>query len=156
MILEYAQLLCTAHRVLDGTEMPIVKNGRNVKSWKLNDERNDILYVATHINHPSAIWVRESNNNYNWLYSLFLELCKEYEYRYGKVHKCFTMLASTLKTLPINIAVGYFTPPTPAMPDEYKIGKSVQDYYHAYYNGAKRDIANWKKRDVPVWFKLAA
>ena len=35
MILESAQMLCTAKRVLDGTEyMAKTKNGRNIKRWK--------------------------------------------------------------------------------------------------------------------------
>ena len=62
MILEYAQLLSTAHRVLDGNE------------WA--DHVG--LYKATHKNHPSAIWARESAGNYFWLNKLFQELCKEY------------------------------------------------------------------------------
>lgn len=96
MILEYAQLLCTAHRVLDGKEVveqKYVKGSlparyRNVKRWKLTDERNDLLYSATHINHPSAVWARQNVENYKWLQSLLVALCKEYTYRYGKVHKC--------------------------------------------------------------------
>ena len=60
MILETAQLLSTAHRVLDGhlTEQQVSINGvhKKVKLWKLdNSWRDDTLYKATHINHPSAI-----------------------------------------------------------------------------------------------------
>ena len=88
MIIEYAQLMSTAHRVLDG-EMyyGLTKNGRKIKRWKLNSNMEDILYKASHINHPSAIWARQSNNNYNWLYCLFTALCDEYTHRYGKVHE---------------------------------------------------------------------
>jgi hypothetical protein len=60
MILEYCQLLSTAHRIIDGTEtMAKSKTGRNVKRWVLDDERESLLYSATHINHPSAVWCRE-------------------------------------------------------------------------------------------------
>ena len=40
MVTEYAQLLSTAHRVLDG-EMYYGKtiNGRNIKRWRLSDKR---------------------------------------------------------------------------------------------------------------------
>ena len=48
MILEYAQLLSTAHRVLDGDQ--------NADSQG--------FYKATHKNHPSAVWVRESWAHY--------------------------------------------------------------------------------------------
>jgi len=45
MILEYAQLLSTAHRVLDGEEHIYLKNGRKKRVWDLIDERQPILYM---------------------------------------------------------------------------------------------------------------
>ena len=57
MIIEYAQLMSTAHRVIDGTEYTdMTANGRRIKRWRLDDDRESILYKASHINHPSAIW----------------------------------------------------------------------------------------------------
>lgn len=150
MILESAQLLSTAHRVLDGVEtIQLSGSGRRVKRWILPDDGRSILYEATHINHPSAVWVRQSRANYNWLVSLFEELCKEYTYRYGKHHKCESML-NLLTYGPRNISVTKpFTEPTPAMPEQYKVpGNSVQSY-HNYYNGEKQRMFSWKKRDVP-------
>ena len=49
MILESAQLLCTAHRVLDGTPYlgSSVSEKRNVARWKLPDERENILRNVT-------------------------------------------------------------------------------------------------------------
>jgi len=91
MILEYAQLLSTAHRVLDGTlSVGLSETGRKQTRYVLPDNRESKLYVATHINHPSAIWVRKSYANYVWLSKLLTELCREYTYRYGKVHKVQT------------------------------------------------------------------
>ena len=153
MILESAQLLSTAHRVLDG-KLFIGKTdtGRNIKRWILPDERDKILYSATHINHPSAIWCRQNKSNYNWLYNLLVELCKEYTYRYDKIHKCESIgLVKALKTPPVSIPKGSFTEPTPAMPDEYKVpGNSIQSY-HNYYIGAKSHMFSWKKRRPPEW-----
>ena len=60
MILESAQLLSTAHLLIDGDE--------------LADERG--LYKATHKNHPSSKWVRDSSENYEWLWNLFDQLLK--------------------------------------------------------------------------------
>ena len=61
MPIEYAQLMSTAHRILDGDMYwDRTANNRRIKRWRLNDAREDILYKASHINHPSAIWVRES------------------------------------------------------------------------------------------------
>ena len=63
MILEYSQLLSTAHRVLDGVEYIDNSSGRKIKRWKLNwSAFEDTLYKATHINHPSAVWCRQILN----------------------------------------------------------------------------------------------
>ena len=44
MILEYAQLLSTAHRVCDGTILDTFsKTGRRKKVWALADNRDTIL-----------------------------------------------------------------------------------------------------------------
>ena len=48
MILEYAQLLSTAHRVLDGTVViGNSKTGRKQVRYVLSDNRESILYSAT-------------------------------------------------------------------------------------------------------------
>ena len=87
MPIEYAQLMSTAHRLLDG-EMYLGKTaiGRNIKRWRLHDEREDILYKASHINHPSAVWVRESIENYFQMYKLYMAVLAEFTNRYGKIH----------------------------------------------------------------------
>ena len=69
MILEYAQLLSTGHRVLDGEEFIDDSGKRKVKRWKLDNELDNILYKATHSKHPSAIWCRETSENYKLLYN---------------------------------------------------------------------------------------
>jgi hypothetical protein len=151
MILETAQLLSTAHRILDGTEYTDkTKTGRNVKRWRLPDDREQHLYSATHINHPSAVWCRASNNNYNWLYCHFLGLLAEYTYRYGKHHKCEAMTEWLMRP-PQSIAIGYLTPVTPAMPDEYKVPHDSVSSYRNYYRVAKARMHKWTKREVPEW-----
>jgi hypothetical protein len=152
MILEYAQLLSTAHRMLDGKEYIDASSGRRIKRWRLeHDQMENMLYKASHINHPSAIWARQSNNNYNWLMCLFQELLQEYTYRYGKIHAT-DRLVYWLRQPPKNIPVGYLTQPTPAMPDEYKVtGDSLQSYRN-YYIGAKKTMAKWKNRPIPEWW----
>lgn len=154
MILEYCQLLCTAHRYLDGVETAAKsKTGRNVKRWKLGDDRDTILYSATHINHPSAVWCRQSAANYSWLHELLQSLCNEYTYRYGKIHKCERDgLVAQLARLPDTISSQPFTQPTPAMPDEVKIsGDSIKSYRNYYINN-KTHLASWKKRNTPEWY----
>jgi hypothetical protein len=154
MILEYAQLLSTTHRVLDGTLVDgYSKTGRKQKRYVLSDSRDSILYSATHVNHPSAIWVRQSYENYVWLYQLFTELLKEYTYRYRKFHAC-EKLVDTLYTPPTHIPKGIgFSEPTPAMPDDYKVpGNSIQSYKN-YYLGDKSHMFSWKNRETPSWIR---
>ena len=131
MILEYAQLLSCAHRVL---ESPIA----------------DQVYAQTHVNHPCSIWVRESAGNYQWLFTLFNALCREYTYRYGKVHKTEKKLGQLLASPPPCLADLGLTPFPQAMPDEYK-RRDVVNAYRDYYMGEKSELLNWKNRDVPFW-----
>jgi hypothetical protein len=149
MILETAQLLCTAHRVLDGRPYIDDSGKRKVKRYALSGDREGI-YSATHINHPSAVWARASNNNYTWLYCHFMALLKEYTYRYGRVHKCVG-LTQLLRYPPDNIPVGYLTQVTPTMPEQYIVkGNSVESYRN-YYREAKKDLHKWTKRTPPTW-----
>lgn len=161
MILEYAQLLSTAHRLLDGNQIVEKRyvNGslparwRNVKKWKLDDERDEILYSATHSNHPSAIWARASSCNYEWLYKLFCATCDEYTYRYGKTHLTDSKLRNILKKHPKKIAKCVsWVGPTPAMPDECKVNGDHLLSYHKYYIDKKADMAKWTNREPPQWF----
>jgi len=154
MIIEYAQLMSTAHRVLDGElYYGLTKNGRKIKRWKLNSNMEDILYKASHINHPSAIWARSSNNNYNWLYCLFTALCDEYTHRYGKVHETDRKLRDVLKTPPMNIEVGYKTQPPQAMPDDVKVKGDSILAYKKYYIKYKNSFNIYTRRDIPTWLR---
>jgi hypothetical protein len=153
MILEYAQLLSTAHRVLDGIQVVgVSKSGRKQTRYEIYDNRDSILYSSTHVNHPSAIWVRQSYENYDWLYQLFVAVLKEYTYRYGRIHAT-ARLVDALNTPPAHIPKGVgFTEPTPAMPEEFRVkNNSIQSYIN-YYVGAKKHLANWKKRTIPSWY----
>lgn len=148
MILESAQLLSTAHRYLDGVET----TGPNTRGrvWHLPDIREQIMYKATHINHPSCVWARHSINNYSWLFALFCDLMDEYTHRYGKHHKCESMKLALSKR-PNNLTKVEWTEPTPAMPDEYKVpGNSVKSYRN-YYLGEKTRMFSWKNREKPDW-----
>jgi hypothetical protein len=153
MILESAQLLCTAHRMLDGECIIVLsKSGRKQKKWTLADTEMDaLLYTATHVNHPSAQWARHSQENYMWLYTLFTALLDEYRHRYGKVHAC-SKLVVPLSQSPVNIDKGLsFEAPWLAMPDEYKVSGDAIASYRNYYIGAKTHLFKWKNRPVPEW-----
>ena len=143
MILEYAQMLSVAHRVLDGYQKP----------WTLSDEREAVLYRVTHQNHPTSVWVRENNENYAWTVTLLHYLLAEYTLRYGKVHKVQRDgLDVILTTPPTNINKGAFTEPPQAMPEEFRVtGDSIQAYRNYYLNDKVR-FAQWSVRPEPHWW----
>ena len=158
MIIEYAQLLSTAHRILDGNMyLDKTANGRNIKRWKLDDHRESILYKASHINHPSGVWVRQSLDHYQWLWNLAMDLCKEYTHRYGgekgKSHKTSLViqnLSFAPNTIPRN---GLFSEPPQAMPADAKIPGDSVAAYRNYYKLYKTRFATWKNREIPEWYK---
>ena len=157
MILEYAQLLSTAHRILDGKESVVLSaSGRKKKVWQLPDERDSILYSCTHANHPSAIWARKTKVNYDYLYALFVATCDEYTHRYGKVHLTDKKLREALQQFPNNIhsddKLHVWHGPTPAMPDECKVAGDHLASYRKYYIDKKADMAKWTNREPPEWF----
>ena len=123
MILESAQLLCTAHVISDG-------------------ENANVPYKVTHKNHPSAIWVRESVSNYIWLYDHMIALGKEYTRRYGKKHLTIIKCSGVLSKAPANVTKTELTPMPQCMPDQYKVpGNSVEAYWN-YYEAEKVNVKN--------------
>lgn len=157
MILEYAQLLSTAHRVLDGVEeQALSKSGRKQKVWRLSDNREQHVYKASHINHPSAKWVRHYEGHYSWLFAMWVELLREYTFRYNKVHtseRLVEHLVHIPKNIPKNVQ---WSAPWRAMPDEFKVDRSIPNYtiesYRAYYLGTKVKMSRWTNRPMPQWF----
>ncbi len=139
MPLETAQMLCTAHRVLDG------------------DTYADLtgLYKTAYKNHPCTIWARESIANYAWLYAHFHALNEEYEYRYGREHGSYAKLAEPLSRPPENIPHTEQTPIRLAMPDEYKSDDPIKSYRN--YCIAEKHYAVWNKgRPKPSWWTLSS
>ena len=134
MILESAQMLSTAHRVLDGDEY----------ADKVG------LYKMAHKNHPSTIWVRSSYQHYKWLYDHMVALMREYTYRYGK-HHATERLLTPLSEYPQAIPVGDYTNPPQCMPEVCK-GEDTVLAYQNYYIIEKSGFARWTKREIPTWF----
>ena len=156
MIIEYAQLLSTAHRVLDGVSKNVLtKSNRKYTTWiHPITLMETTLYKSTMRNHPSAIWARQSLSHYVYLKELWKNLCAEYTYRYGKVHITYTKLIDVLEVNPTNIPnVPFFDPP-PAMshfPLCIVPNNSLHSYYN-YYIVAKNYFAKWTKRPIPEWY----
>jgi len=152
MIIEYAQLLSTAHRVIDGKETKVLSNSgkRYVSNWILDDDSDRILYKVAHLNHPSNIWVRQSGHHYIYLWRLWHNLCLEYTERYNKTHMTWKKLRSYISLLPQNIQDNGFKEPPQCMPDECKEISAVKAY-RKFYKAHKREFATWKTQ-VPSWF----
>jgi hypothetical protein len=155
MIIEYAQLMSTAHRMLDGKHYIDSSSGRRIQRWRLpTAEMESVVYKAGHVNHPSAIWVRENAVHYQYTYDLFTSLCDEYTLRYGKVHLTDSKLRDCLNILPNNIDLCAWRYPPQAMPDDVKSISAV-DAYHKYYAKYKKDIAKWTARPIPYFMEVA-
>ena len=137
MILEYAQLLSTAHRVLDG------------------DDAHSDLYKIAHKNHPSTIWTRSSSQHYDWLFRLFRMVSAEYSIRYSKdtfkAHTTWVKLGKILENLPKNIKDNGWTNPPQCMPDYCKKPDTV-DAYRNYYLQEKASFAKWNFTNQPKWW----
>lgn len=130
MIVEYAQLLSTAHHELDSKPL-------------------QGIYKTTHKNHPSAIWVRKDLYNYNWVLHCALELCKIYTKHTNKLHATEKIL-KLLLTPPTNIPCNGFINPPVAAPDKYKgigIFQGVDKAYQLYLSDKFKE---WTSREKPI------
>ena len=120
MILESAQLLCTAHHELGNHDVP---------------------YKSTHKNHPSAIWTRSNDLSYMWVYEHMMALGEEYKRRYGRTHLTIDKCRDVLMDPPAGISSTEWVSPPQCMPDQYKCGDAVEAYWN-YYEGEKFSVAN--------------
>jgi len=153
MIVESAQMLSTAHRVLDGVQTTrTTKSGRTVKHWR-HPELEDVLCLPTMVNHPCTRWVMESADNYHWLWLHTTELLRQYTVRYDKVHSMYSLITNPLAETPKGIHISRRqTPFAQAMPDQYRNSDAVLAYRN-YYLGEKRRFAKWKKTQPPAWWQ---
>ena len=136
MILESAQMLCTAHhhyaeeREYDNSYVP---------------------YKKAHYNHPSTILCRQNSRQYYCLFHHMLALGDEYTKRYNKVHLSITKCFDALKDCPVGMPLGgEFNEPPQCMPDQYKVpGCSITAYWN-YYEQEKHTVA---AKDEPLIFR---
>ncbi len=136
MILESAQMLCTAHHCYGSAE-----------------QKANVPYKQAHLNHPSTIWARQSKSTYMWLYDHMMALGTEYYVRYGKTHLTITKCKEFLATPPKHIQGDEWSQPPQAMPDEYKHKDSIIAYWQYYIND-KSHIAGKtenKYREIPIY-----
>ena len=156
MQLEAAQMLCTNHwvdkylgyvpRKLTSEEWAVLKDAKT-------NEVRDFPYLPTMYNHPCTILARESQQNYEWLFSYAMALNEEHLYRGGANHKSFNEVINKLPDMD-NLPDLGLTPFAQAMPDELKSDNAVESY-RMFYMKDKAAIgkgANWKVRGKPYWW----
>jgi hypothetical protein len=136
MIVETAQMLYSVH-------------------WFLELSLPSNAYKKAHINHPCSIWARTSLENYIWLCQLGIELCREYTYRYEKIHKTQQHIEWLERNIPLLAPLG-ITNPAQAMPQEYKDPNPIQAYKNFYIKNKMeiRGITRYTKRPIPAWINL--
>ena len=130
MVLESTQMLCSAF-----------------------EPEHNPPYKRAFFNHPCTIWARTSKENYEWLLLHAIALSAEYNYRYGKVHKCLKVISwcnSNYQSL-IDFPQKGITKHATAMPDQYKTDDAVESYIN-YYLGEKLTNAKWTRRKKPDIF----
>jgi len=142
MILESAQLLCTAINTLSGEQVT--------------------PYKSTHVNHPCSLWVRSSFDNWIYTYNLMEALEKEWQYRFNQTRRHLSVV-KLIKCEPYEYKLPIFagrpgilqhkglTPPALAMPDYCKISSDPVECYREYYRKEKIELHKWTGRDRPYW-----
>ena len=130
MAVESTQILCSAY----------FKTGEDYLSH----------YKKTHLNHPCCKWAAESLSNWLWLRELGLALCDEYTYRYGKTHKCKSVIESLV--VPSLPDIGFTELPL-VMDEIYITDGGAVDSYRNYYRCGKRGLWSWKRRGIPEWLR---
>ena len=110
-----------------------------------------------HFNHPSSKWTRESRQNFDWLLQHSYALCEEFEFRFGKKHKCLDYVDWIARNIPIDNLDNSNQTDFPRCFGEYKediniTNDAVQDYRN-YYMLAKRHLEKYTKRNLPFWYR---
>lgn len=72
-------------------------------------------------------------------------LCQEYTYRYGKIHKCETVLNNLKRPNLKSIGLTQFKLATP---EQYKTNNII-DSYKQYYLNDKLYFCKWPKERIP-------
>ena len=134
MLLESCQLLATAHHALG--------NG------------DAVTYKPTHMNHPCAVWVRESKSHYAYVADLAFYLAREFRKRFGKEHKCEQILKDQLMVAPPALKSAKWVKPPQAMPEEFRGDDVVEAYKRYYASKADTMTMRWRKSEenAPWWF----
>jgi hypothetical protein len=157
MQLEAAQLLTTTvwidkhlgfiPRKLTSEELGVINDFKSREPHI--DSRTFTRYLPTHINHPSAIWVRSSLEHYYWTVNYVNALNAETMYRGNKSHASCAEVNRMPE--PTRLPDKGWVPPTLAMPDKLKSSDHIASY-RMFYMLDKWPFASWKVRGKPHWW----
>lgn len=105
-------------------------------------------------NHPCTIWSRSSKANYEWLLVHAKELSAEYTRRYGKTHKCDSIIRwCEDHKEELSFPAEELTEVVQAMPEQYQ-GFCPVAAYRRFYIYDKSRFAQWNKsRSAPTWYR---
>lgn len=173
MYIESAQMLSTAHRLLDGRLTYVERtdkkgnlvydkmgNVKMKKHWELSSPTlESVLYKVVHPKHPSTLWTMESQHNYNWHVKHLEALLNEFAKRHHKMPKTHELLwylkqppaniPKTEKATPIKLAMNQF-PHCVVLVDG--VVDVVQSYRNFYIEDKAR-FATWEKGSpAPEWW----
>ena len=131
MTLETAQMLCSCLNFL--AEDKITK------------------YKSVHVNHPCTKWARETDSNFYSLVEHGFHLAKQFEVRFGKVHKSKAVILSckAIQSVENLIPTGEITRLPLCMPEEYRT-EDVVNSYRAFW--VSKPNMRYKRSKPPTWF----
>lgn len=176
MVVESAQMLSTAHRLLDGQETrKPSKSGKTMRKYydlylgQDDLEMETLLMANVHEKHPCTIWSMINTANYDWHWQHLNALCKEYTYRYATEKEPYKMhsverinptigisLLGMLRTHPRNLPKSNQMTPFPlamkSNPECMFEGDPVRSYQAFYQTKQDRFKMAWTKRSIPEWF----
>jgi hypothetical protein len=155
MILESAQMMCTAIRMHMGLE--------DTPREELPEELK-FLYKKAHPKHGSTIWVGECFRNFQWLFSHVVQMHSQHKHRFGTRHKSFRVAREAWFFLVNKRAEHKFilpernnkiTPPYMAFGPELEHLKDPSDpvgSYRKFYVADKAKFATWTNSEPPHWW----
>lgn len=155
MIVESAQMLSTAiHEMSPKVWQFLLSESQDIATY----QGYKTIYFPTHVNHPCNVWVRETVDNFSWLYSHASRMLAIYTDRYERRHAsatCINIAGEHWDILP----TGGLTPfANAARRKDMDIDFThIEDTHEAYrlYLKARwaRDkrIPTWEGRGLPTW-----
>jgi len=134
MILETAQMLSTAHRLLETPQA-------------------DFVYKVAHSNHPCTKWLRSSRAAYKYGLEYLEAMLAEYTHRYGKIHKTEREILPYLRQVPEALPDIPWEDPPQCFGDHQECRREdVVEAYRSYYRVRRNEIdMRWTKREEPAW-----